>query len=593
MSSSSSSSSSSSDLSGLDNLVMSYLNEKGYGKIVKKLAKQMKVAAPSNFLPAGSLASAVAGTRKNERKRAPRENAKPKSSYELFCADRKEKYAMYDSMERRKAMKAEWDKQTPASRQAYDAKRDKARETYYAKFPDKKPTAKESAPKRKAANLVDPKKPKKPKSSYILFTVATRPRVVAENPNMVATEVMSTLGKLWNTATATVKADYAEKYARAKEQFNREMAAYVPDPNYPEPVKEKKTKASKSANGQPAKKKQKRDKNAPKRATSNYLLFQAEQREQMKRNGLTLGATEIISEIAKRWKKLSEVQKHAWDLQVASDKIRFNNEMKTYTPPDPNSLASETKKPKKDPLRPKRAPTAYLLFANDSRAAFIAKHPTLSNPEIMKGIATLWGKQNEAQKAAFEPRVRAAQEKYALAMKTYVPPPVQESSNDTKKRKRDPNAPKKPPTAYLLFSAVRRAQLKKSQPTLGPTDIMKEIGNGWKLLDAAGRTTYESQASAKKIEYDAAMDQHKSRGTSSSSSSVVSTSYSSMGGRRKTALDFYMEARRKKVQHQHPSATKGEQDKILKEKFASLPANRLIKYQNLEKQQMSTGQQAV
>ena len=78
-------------------------------------------------------------------------------------------------------------------------------------------------------------------------------------------------------------------------------------------------------------------------------------------------------------------------------------------------------------LQPKpqerRSPTAYLLFTNDARASFIAANPGLSNPQIRKGITEHWIKLTDAQRAAFEPRVRKAQEEYALAMKSYVPPP--------------------------------------------------------------------------------------------------------------------------------------------------------------------------
>ena len=160
---------------------------------------------------------------------------------------------------------------------------------------------------------------------------------------------------------------------------------------------------------------------------------------------------------------------------------------------------------------------SYLLFTIDVRASFIAAHPGLSNSQIRHGIAELWSQQNDSQKAAFESRVRKL---LALAMKSSVPPPVEEYSNDTKKRKRDPFAPKKPPTAYLLFSAVRRAQLKQTQPNLFWKDhhghqgifnadtngytawlkVMKEIDHGWKLLDAKERATYESAADTKKTE---------------------------------------------------------------------------------------------
>ena len=134
----------------------------------------------------------------------------------------------------------------------------------------------------------------------------------------------------------------------------------------------------------------------------------------------------------------------------------------------------EEEKLERNPNRPKRPPTAYLLFANDKRASFIAANPGLSNPQIMKGIAGLWVMLTDAQKAAFEPRIRKAQREYELAMKSF-----------------------------------------------------------------------------------------------------------SNTGRRKTALDFYMEARRIKVRTQNPKASKAAQDKILQKKYANLPPERLIKYQSL------------
>jgi len=72
---------------------------------------------------------------------------------------------------------------------------------------------------------------------------------------------------------------------------------------------------------------------------------------------------------------------------------------------------------------------------------------------------------------------------------------------------------------------------------------------------------------------------------------VLSSSSSTSLNQRKTALDFYVDARRQKVKAQNPNATQGEQNKILRDKFESLPPQRLIKYQNLAAQQMSTAKE--
>ena len=81
--------------SNLDHMVISYLHEKGLDSVVKKLQKKLKLPVNSlSFLPGGTLAAAVAGTRRNERKRPTRESTKPKSAYDLFVTDRKGKYNM-------------------------------------------------------------------------------------------------------------------------------------------------------------------------------------------------------------------------------------------------------------------------------------------------------------------------------------------------------------------------------------------------------------------------------------------------------------------------------------------------------------------
>ena len=52
--------------------------------------------------------------------------------------------------------------------------------------------------------------------------------------------------------------------------------------------------------------------------------------------------------------------------------------------------------------------------------------------------------------SAGSPEVKRLSDIYTEAMKSYVPPPVYSadtSSNASKKRKKDPNAPKKPATA--------------------------------------------------------------------------------------------------------------------------------------------------
>jgi hypothetical protein len=52
----------------------------------------------------------------------------------------------------------------------------------------------------------------------------------------------------------------------------------------------------------------------------------------------------------------------------------------------------------------------------------------------------------------------------------------------SKKAGKDPNAPKRPLSAFFLFSQDERPDIKKKTPSLSVGDISKEIGARWKKV---------------------------------------------------------------------------------------------------------------
>lgn len=51
-----------------------------------------------------------------------------------------------------------------------------------------------------------------------------------------------------------------------------------------------------------------------------------------------------------------------------------------------------------------------------------------------------------------------------------------------KKKSKDPNAPKKPSSAYIMFFRHRRKDLLKDQPDLKPMDVTRVLGKEWREL---------------------------------------------------------------------------------------------------------------
>ena len=52
-----------------------------------------------------------------------------------------------------------------------------------------------------------------------------------------------------------------------------------------------------------------------------------------------------------------------------------------------------------------------------------------------------------------------------------------------RKMKKDPNAPKRPPTAYMQWLNENRSELKKENPGLSITELSKVAGQKWKTVD--------------------------------------------------------------------------------------------------------------
>ncbi|RKP08535.1 hypothetical protein THASP1DRAFT_23491 [Thamnocephalis sphaerospora] len=80
-----------------------------------------------------------------------------------------------------------------------------------------------------------------------------------------------------------------------------------------------------------------------------------------------------------------------------------------------------------------------------------------------------------------------------------------------RKRDRDPDAPKRPPSSFLLFMADRRPILKKEHPDMSYSDLMKEISNMWKVLPDAQRTEYEKKYNESRTEFQKQQESYQAK----------------------------------------------------------------------------------
>ncbi len=70
-----------------------------------------------------------------------------------------------------------------------------------------------------------------------------------------------------------------------------------------------------------------------------------------------------------------------------------------------------------------------------------------------------------------------------------------------KRSLKDPNAPKRPMSAYLAFSNCRRAKAKKENPQMGNAELSRLLSTMWKEAPAETRQKYIDREYAKRQAY--------------------------------------------------------------------------------------------
>merc|ERR1712244_125694 len=78
----------------------------------------------------------------------------------------------------------------------------------------------------------------------------------------------------------------------------------------------------------------------------------------------------------------------------------------------------------------------------------------------------------------------------------------EENEKKSPKKAKDPNAPKRPMTSYLLFTKAIRADVKEENPEMKTTEITKEMGRRWKALSEEEKEPYVKEAAKLKKKYE-------------------------------------------------------------------------------------------
>ena len=149
----------------------------------------------------------------------------------------------------------------------------------------------------------------------------------------------------------------------------------------------------------------------------------------------------------------------------------------------------------KDPNAPQKPLSAYFLFSQEERLKVKAEFPDYYMTEVAKEIGRRWAQIDPAIKQSYEQRYQESQRQYEQALQAYKP----------QKKKKDPNTPKQPLSAYFLFSQEERLKVKAEHPNYSICEIVKKLGQTWADMNPEVKQHYLQKAEEGQQKYDQEM----------------------------------------------------------------------------------------
>ena len=121
----------------------------------------------------------------------------------------------------------------------------------------------------------------------------------------------------------------------------------------------------------------------------------------------------------------------------------------------------------------------------------------------------------DQEKQRFAEMADNDKQRYDREMATYSPPSGEGGSNmnngQRKRKKKDPNAPKRPLSAFFLFCHDERPAVKAIYPNYSVGEAAKELGERWNKVTAEAKAKYEAQVQQDKTRYEQELAKYKSQ----------------------------------------------------------------------------------
>jgi len=170
---------------------------------------------------------------------------------------------------------------------------------------------------------------------------------------------------------------------------------------------------------------------------------------------------------------------------------------------EPKKKNAKPTKYRKAPQAPKRFKSAFIFFS-------IHKHPEIRQqrklenncsgavPNVAKLVSEAWRSLTPVERAVWDKKAEVDKKRYELERATYTGPWKIPAS---KRAKKDPDAPKRPMSAFLAYSKNMRGVTKQENLHLSNTEISKLLAVKWKEAPEDIRNNYITKEAVERETY--------------------------------------------------------------------------------------------
>jgi len=159
--------------------------------------------------------------------------------------------------------------------------------------------------------------------------------------------------------------------------------------------------------------------------------------------------------------------------------------------------------------KPRGKMSAYAFFLQVYRGELKQKNPneSVNFAEFSKRCAEKWKNMDERTKKRYNDMALADKARHDKEMLSYIP--VGEDGK-RKRRKRDPNAPKRALSAFFWFCNDERPNVKAALNNTNSVSVVaKELGRRWGLVRPDQKQRYEALAAKDKLRYEKELKAYK------------------------------------------------------------------------------------